>query len=66
MGDNNGSSGNARMTEAEWVEAADKICAEFGAELEGLPEPESMEDLGTLADAGTADRRGRRRDGCAT
>jgi hypothetical protein len=50
MGDNNGSSGNARMTEAEWVEAADKICAEFGAELEALPEPGSMEALGTLAD----------------
>jgi hypothetical protein len=49
MGDNNGSSGNARMTEAEWVEAADKICAEFGAELEGLTDPESLEELGTLA-----------------
>ena len=49
MGDNNGSSGSARMTEAEWVEEADKICAEFGAELDGLPEPDSMEDLGTLA-----------------
>jgi hypothetical protein len=50
MSDSNGSSGDARMTEAEWTEAADKICAEFGAELEGLPEPASMEELGTLAD----------------
>ncbi len=48
MGDS--TSGSARLTEAEWVEAADAICAEFSAELTALPEPESMEELGTLAD----------------
>jgi hypothetical protein len=47
MGDS--TSGSPRLTEAEWVEAADAICAEFGATLEELPEPESIEDLGTLA-----------------
>ncbi len=58
---NNGASGDARMTEAEWVEEADEICAEFGAELDA-PSGAGLEggsrDPGR---AGTADRRGRRR-----
>jgi hypothetical protein len=44
------SKGGERLTKEEYVRQADAICAKFERELDALPEPTTIEEVGRLAD----------------
>jgi hypothetical protein len=44
------SKGGERLTKEEYVRQADAICAKFERELDALPEPKTIEEVGRLAD----------------
>ena len=47
-----GGDGGDRLTEQEFRDRANQICADFGNELDALGEPGSLEELGTQLEEG--------------
>jgi hypothetical protein len=45
-----GTSSEPRLTKAEYLKQADAICAKYDAELEALPQPDTLEALARMAE----------------
>ncbi len=48
-GSTDGSDTDTRLTKAEYLKQADLICARFDSQLDGLPEPNTLEELAAMA-----------------